>query len=157
MKDFFQNKLGKTLGFIVFYIVNLIVGPIKLLVAALATPWFWLDFTWGVVGTGMGLTGGTIMILLGGEVKPKWGKYARVIAPDYLDGWGGAFSLGPILTGVKDAPWDHEYGHTWQNRILGPFYPFVIAVPSLFSASISARTHRSFYTESWADKWSAWI
>ena len=54
----------------------------------------------------------------------------------------------------------HEYGHTVQSCILGPFYIPVIGLPSLIWANVPAagRKWRSgtclyydFYTERWAD------
>ncbi|MDJ0863222.1 MAG: hypothetical protein QNJ82_13425 [Gammaproteobacteria bacterium] len=158
MLCFFQRKLGTIPGTIVGYIPNLIVSPILLLASALGQRWVWIDLTWGIVGTSLGFVSGLIMILLGGEVKPVWGKYAIVVAPGYLAGWGGAYSLGPILTGAPGfSNWQHEYGHTWQNRVLGPFYLFVIAIPSLISAATrSASAHHGFFTETWADRWSSW-
>jgi MFS family permease len=158
MLSFLQDKLGTVLGTIVGYIPNLIVSPVLLVLAVLFQPWVWLDLTWGIVGTTLGLLSGLIMTLLGGEVRPRWGKYAKVVAPNYLDNWGGAYSLGPVLTGYSQfSDWTHEYGHTWQNRILGPLYLFVIAIPSLISAASKPGNHSHFYTEEWADKWSSWV
>ncbi len=158
MLSFLQRRLGTVLGTIIGYIPNLIVSPVLLVLTVLFQPWFWLDLTWGIVGTSLGLVSGLVMPLLGGEVKPQWGKYAKVVAPKYMDGWGGAYSLGPILTGWSGfTDWRHEYGHTWQNRILGPFYLFVLAIPSLISAMRRNSGHSSFYTERWADRWSGWV
>ena len=157
MLSFFQKKLGTVPGAIVGYIPNLIVSLILLVISALFQPWFWLDLTWGILGTALGFVSGIGMTLLGGEVRPVWGNYAKVTAPAYMDGWGGAFSLGPVLTGWSGfSDWQHEYGHTWQNRVLGPFYLVVIALPSLISAISSPSSHSEFYTEKWADKWSSW-
>ncbi len=157
MIEWFQSKLGKIAGGIIGYLVNLIVSPILLLIATLIQPFVWLDFTWALPNTGLGFTAGMIFILLGGEVKPQWFKCARVVAPSYMGSFG-AFSLGPVLNGSHSfSHWDHEYGHTWQSRILGPFYVFVIALPSLLSASgVFGNTHGDFYTEKWADSWSSW-
>ena len=72
----------------------------------------------------------------------------------------GAISLGPVLIGSKGtdpATWKHEYGHTWQSRILGSLYLPVIGLPSFFSAAIDPWKHEQFYTERWADKWSSWL
>jgi len=54
----------------------------------------------------------------------------------------------------------HEYGHTIQSLILGPFYLFVIGIPSAIWANskrVAARRTRGtvsyyqFYTERWAN------
>jgi hypothetical protein len=76
-----------------------------------------------------------------------------------FSGWG-AFTLGTFITAqggteVGDPLFQHEYGHTYQSSILGPFYFMVIAVPSLISASINDYDgHNKFYTESWANYYS---
>ncbi len=153
-----QRKLNSNVaGFLIGYIPNLIVSPILLIASTLCQPWFWLDFTWGIMGTFFGFILSLVMILLGGEVVPRWGKHAKVLAPWYMDSWRGAVSLGPVLTGYRHfSAWAHEYGHTWQNRILGPLYVFVIGIPSLISAASARGNHRGFYTETWADSWSSW-
>lgn len=51
----------------------------------------------------------------------------------------------------------HERGHAVQSRILGPFYLFVIGLPSIAWAWLHSRiapqkSYYWFYTERWADK-----
>lgn len=52
--------------------------------------------------------------------------------------------------------WNHEYGHTRQSLYLGPFYLFVVGIPSLLWAwywtPARGVSYYSFYTEKWADK-----
>lgn len=52
--------------------------------------------------------------------------------------------------------WNHEYGHTHQSLYLGPFYLFVVGIPSLLWALYwkpsRGVSYYSFYTEKWADK-----
>lgn len=52
--------------------------------------------------------------------------------------------------------WNHEYGHTRQSLYLGPFYLFVVGIPSLLWAwywnPSRCVSYYSFYTEKWADK-----
>lgn len=149
-----QSKLGPVLGGIIGYPINLIVSPILMVLSALFQPWFWLDFTWGAVSSVLGWVIGLVMILLGGEANPDWGRANRIVAPGYM-GRFGAFSLGPNLIGDHAfTDWKHEYGHTWQNRVLGPLYLLVIALPSLISAGLQPSNHHNFYTERWADAWS---
>lgn len=54
----------------------------------------------------------------------------------------------------------HEYGHTIQSILLGPFYIFAIGVPSLLWAGLplfskirskKVLSYFSFYTECWAN------
>lgn len=72
-------------------------------------------------------------------------------------------SLGPFIFVPRNCPRRlvvHEYGHTVQSLILGPFYLPVIVLPSLTWAGVPAlerrRHHRgvsyyTFYTERWAN------
>lgn len=55
----------------------------------------------------------------------------------------------------------HEYGHTIQSLLLGPFYLIIIGIPSTvwgFSPSLAKKRHNeqtsyfSFYTEKWANR-----
>ena len=50
----------------------------------------------------------------------------------------------------------HEWGHTRQSRMLGPFYLPAVGIPSLLWAAWwrpgRKRSYFSFYTERWADR-----
>lgn len=72
----------------------------------------------------------------------------------------GGISLGPIAYVSKylaknDAGVAHELdGHTMQSKILGPFYLFIIGIPSICWAGLyNAKKHcyYDFYTEKWAN------
>ncbi|MBR6646530.1 MAG: hypothetical protein IKL09_03345, partial [Clostridia bacterium] len=54
----------------------------------------------------------------------------------------------------------HEYGHTWQCLLLGPFYYLIVAIPSVvwysFFDSFRKKKKVSYYKlycESWANTW----
>jgi len=71
----------------------------------------------------------------------------------------GAFSLGPVILGprgltpdFRDHLYIHETGHSYQSRLLGPFYLFLIGIPSLISAWIMPRHHNQRWYEVWANK-----
>ena len=77
----------------------------------------------------------------------------------------GGISLGHYIFVYKypyDTPsWNytkHEYGHAIQSLLLGPFYVFVIGIPSGIWALIykydpdDPLKYYRFYTEKWADK-----
>ena len=77
------------------------------------------------------------------------------------DRFPGGISLGRTI--VVKRPylydpdtWNHEYGHTRQSVYLGPFYLFVVGLPSLLWAAYwtpdRGVSYYSFYTEKWADK-----
>lgn len=78
-----------------------------------------------------------------------------------LERFPGGISLGrsifvkrPYL--ADPDTWNHEYGHTRQSLYLGPFYLFVVGIPSLLWAwywtPARGVSYYSFYTEKWADK-----
>ena len=55
----------------------------------------------------------------------------------------------------------HEYGHSLQSCILGPFYLFIIGIPSYIHANVKAagkkwregkESYFDFFPERWADK-----
>jgi hypothetical protein len=116
-----------------------------------------IDLTYGSPGTAFGLGFGFLNILAGGEATIRNGTVQFNDAP--LMGSDSGISFGPILHGgkgfnkIKD--WGHEYGHTNQNRILGPLYLPVIGIPSILSAGLGLNSsgHTSFWTETWANKW----
>lgn len=148
-----KKTLGPVLGTIIGYPINLILSPIVMVLSALLQPWVWLDYSWGAISSVLGWIVGLVFILLGAEAKPMWGTANRLVAPKYMGSFG-AFSLGPNLIGSHNfSSWKHELGHTWQNRALGPLYLFVIALPSIISASRGHAKHHTFYTERWADAW----
>lgn len=79
----------------------------------------------------------------------------------YNKSFPGGISLGnTILVGSQGVyTAKHEHGHQIQSMILGPFYLFVIGIPSLCWAglygSVIKRTHNGYYKffcEAWADK-----
>lgn len=77
----------------------------------------------------------------------------------------GSVSLGNLVfisnnTRDYSKTLTHELGHTLQSKVLGPFYLFVIGIPSFLWASLRkiCKSLRKidyywFYTEAWADKW----
>ncbi|MDL2319677.1 RHS repeat-associated core domain-containing protein [Alistipes sp. OttesenSCG-928-B03] len=70
--------------------------------------------------------------------------------------WG--MTMGSIINSqnlnanTDDAMFMHEYGHTQQSKLLGPLYPFVIAIPSGFSAMGSEEAHAKRWYEKSANR-----
>jgi hypothetical protein len=61
--------------------------------------------------------------------KPYYWIYSVSVGPDY---WGGC-ELG--LCFIRDQKSHgnlnaHEFGHTFQNCLFGPLFPFIVAIPS---------------------------
>ena len=87
-----------------------------------------LMFTWGLLMSLIGLIV-TISLLIGGQ-KP-YGIYG-VWKFEIKEHWGGA-DLGCMYvrdTTSSESVDRHETGHSYQNCILGPLFPFVVAIPS---------------------------
>jgi len=88
-----------------------------------------LNFTWGIIGTLLGFL--LLLILM------PFGKVKRLDHVLYLEfnkktGWG--FSLGTVffVTKYPGASMKyHEFGHTVQNAIFGPFMFLFVSLPSV--------------------------
>lgn len=91
------------------------------------------------------------------------GAYVHVESGRVVTFWRstGGVSLGSFIfmnQADSDNTFKHEFGHTLQSRILGPFYLFVIGIPSIMWAWVRRKcrmwdvSYYSFYTEKWADK-----
>ena len=90
-----------------------------------------LSYTWGILTTLFGLAV-TLALLCAGK-KPTayhWIYYFRV-GSDY---WGG-FSAGSTFLrdqrSADSAINPHEFGHTFQNTLFGPFAIFISYIPSI--------------------------
>jgi hypothetical protein len=130
-----------------------------------------IDYTWGILGTSLGLGFGLLQILAGGEARVRNGTVQFKNAP--LMGAAAGLSLGSVLFGGPGSgiyspfgDWGHEYGHTVQNRVLGPFQLLVMGTslgsavwqgmssqPLFQSLGFNQHNHHTFITETWADKW----
>lgn len=90
---------------------------------------FWLiQCTWGIIMTLIGAVVALGLILTGH--KPK--RMGPAIYFEVGENWGG-LSLGGFFLCSRNASEktkEHEFGHTIQNLILGPFMPFLIVIPS---------------------------
>jgi RHS repeat-associated protein len=108
-----------------------------------------LDFSWGGLQSVLGLILAIGGVLIGANVTPHWGRGAEVELPKYFPvSSADGFTLGPIaIAGHGFWQWPHEFGHRFQSLLLGPFYLFVIGIPSAISRQ------SSFYTERWANAW----
>ena len=90
---------------------------------------YWLlNFTWGILTTLCGLLLSLAMLCIG--KKPK--RWHSVWYFQIFDKWGG-MEMGTMF--LRDnsnyiSTNNHEYGHTFQNAILGPFFIFIVAIPS---------------------------
>lgn len=106
---------------------------------------YWLlNFTWGILTTLCGLLLSLAMLCIG--KKPK--RWHSVWYFQIFDSWGG-MEMGTMF--LRDnsnyiSTNNHEYGHTFQNAILGPFFIFIVAIPSAIRywyQEIRRRQHKS--------------
>ena len=94
-----------------------------------------LACTWGILMTFIGIliTGVLAIVkLFGANITffPFYWIYGVKVGPDF---WGG-FEMGLMFCRDQKSSDsfinDHEWGHTFQNCLLGIFFPFVVAIPS---------------------------
>jgi len=124
-----------------------------------------IQWTWGL---SVNLAGFLIFLFfkLRGCKSERFG-YAHIT---YVPWEAGGLSMGTFIFMKADHPskvWTyntriHEYGHTWQALVLGPFYYVIIAIPSFTWCNTPAlRRYREekdvsyyvFYPEAWANAW----
>lgn len=95
----------------------------------LKTIGFWLvQCTWGFIMTFIGAIA-TLALIIAGK-KPK--HIGPVVYTEVGEGWGGV-ELGGFFICSKSSSNHtklHECGHSLQNMILGPLFPFFVAIPS---------------------------
>lgn len=122
-----------------------------------------LQLSWGLAQNSLGI----LLWLILTAVNPgrKRGYYHGAV----LTHWKFKFSMGLgmfIFYGHEDNEEAkqvlvHEYGHTIQSIILGPFFMLIIAIPSVVWAFTPAfvrmrkegkYTYTGFYPEYWANK-----
>ena len=89
-----------------------------------------LSWTWGIIMTLIGVCVACVVIALGAKPQRHAGAIYFEIGKK---GWGG-ISLGMFFfcsPGSSKSTKDHEFGHSLQNCLWGPLFPFVIGLPSL--------------------------
>lgn len=118
-----MTRLGVIFYSITIYFAKLIIRyPII---------YYLLSFTWGIVMTIIGLLVSLVLLFISTPIRYNLTYYFQL--GEY---WGG-ITLGMMFITDKrpgTIP-DHEFGHTVQNCIYGPLFPFLIALPSLIRAN----------------------
>ena len=92
------------------------------------TIYYILNFTWGIIMNIFGAIGACIMFAQGKKPIRHGGSIMFATG----SGWGGV-SLGIFSFVCEEASKhtkDHEYGHSLQNAVYGPLFPFIVAIPS---------------------------
>ena len=89
-----------------------------------------LSWTWGIIMTLIGACVACVVLALGAKPQRHAGAICFRIGKK---GWGG-ISFGMFFffaPGSSKSIKDHEFGHSLQNCLWGPLFPFVIGLPSL--------------------------
>ena len=101
----------------------------------LKTIGFWfIQSTWGCIMTLIGGFTACVLMIMG--YKPK--RFYNNIYFEVGENWG-AISLGGFFICSKDSYYitkQHEAGHSIQNMLWGPLFPFVIGIPSLLRSQL---------------------
>lgn len=98
--------------------------------------YYLLAATWGIIMTVLGLIISLILLIvkLFAPKKVLFEKYHWIYNIKVGPQWWGGCEMGLMF--LRD--WKsteayinpHEFGHTFQNCILGPLFPFIVAIPS---------------------------
>lgn len=99
---------------------------------------YWIgQLTWGIIMSLIGLITALICIIF---LKGKVHRNGFTFIVEVGGNWGGinlgCVSLcGGYTTVCPDENWfqhtrRHEFGHSLQNLIFGPLFPFIVAIPS---------------------------
>lgn len=87
-----------------------------------------LNFTWGIIMNIIGGIGALVIMAMGH--KPI--RHAGNIVFKFGHHWGGVslgiFTFMCVESGERTL--NHEFGHSIQNAIFGPLFPFIVAIPS---------------------------
>lgn len=121
------------------------------------TVYYILSFTWGIIVSFAGMLFSAFLMICG--FHPKKNSYGWVF--EVGEGWGG-FSAGPCAVVCKDATphiYSHEFGHSIQNCLFGPFMIFLVIIPSIIRywyreiKEIIDPPYDSIWFESQATRW----
>ncbi|MCB1176950.1 MAG: hypothetical protein KDK36_05160 [Leptospiraceae bacterium] len=155
-----QTKCFLTTLAIPIYLLHIISNILAMIIGIIFQHSSIIDFTWGIIGTGIGLIFGFAQILFGNKVDIINGT--TIFKNSNLMIKNTGVSLGPVLSAGKTTipgipefyEWGHEFGHTRQNRILGPFYIVIMvaSVVSIMNNWKGKHNHHTYWTETWADK-----
>ena len=123
-----------------------------------------IQWTWGFSVNIVGGIAYLICTKILGYKHQKFG-YANIV---YMPWKQGGLSMGTFIF-IRDEKerkeWlyncrIHEYGHTWQCLLLGPYYYIVIAIPSMIWCNCFQKyreknnvSYYKLYCESWANSW----
>ncbi len=115
--------------------------------------------TWGVIMTILGCIITIILAIIKIFIPKKviferyYWIYSITVGPEW---WGGC-EMGLMFLRDHNSSINyinpHEFGHTFQNCLLGPLFPFIVAIPS----AIRYWLREIFPKKIWAPYDSAWF
>lgn len=90
--------------------------------------YYLVSYTWGLLANFVGMLVALFLTLLGKKATKEYGRFVYRFGKN----WGG-LSLGNYIF-ISDtaniSTRNHEIGHSIQNCIYGPFWLFLIGIPS---------------------------
>ena len=131
--------------------------------------YYFLQWTWGIIQNIVGLI--IRAYVLSKDPNKDSFKFFGAQVTEWNKGHG-SMGMGMFIfyghKGEKDEQevLVHEYGHTLQSAVLGPFYLLVIGLPSIIWATRpkykklreeKGIRYVDFYPESWANSWGSKI
>lgn len=87
-----------------------------------------LNCTWGIIMTVIGALGTAALAITGHKVN----RHAGCFYTNVGRSWGGMEAGMFFFTDSRDSEStkNHEFGHSLQNCLWGPLFPFVVCIPS---------------------------
>jgi len=98
--------------------------------------YYLLAYTWGILMTLLGYIITLILLFVKLFCKDniKLNKYYWIYGIKVGPDWWGGFEMGLMFCRDQKSSDSyvnrHEFGHTFQNCLLGPLFPFLVAIPS---------------------------
>ncbi len=126
---------------------------------------YWiLQLSWGLV---QNLAGFFVwaFLMLKNPKRPVRGFHGAVLTQwsrPYSCGLGAFIFFGHKRSREANEVLVHEYGHTLQSALLGPFFLLIVGLPSFLWAFLPRcerlrrekhRPYAAFFCESWASRW----
>ncbi|MFB1083033.1 hypothetical protein [Jeotgalibacillus sp. JSM ZJ347] len=121
---------------------------------------FWIiQLTWGLLINLIGMLLALVLLCMG--IRPH--RFHHAIYFEVGENWGGV-NLGGFFFVQQQAPTRlkaHEYGHSFQNLLLGPVMIVAVTVPSAIryhyrrsriKKGHTLKPYDTFWCESWATR-----
>jgi hypothetical protein len=117
---------------------------------------FILSFLWQLPQSLIGLFMLIYFKVMGDAQLLSYKKGCFAYKSDYMN---GGISLGNFafvsknLAKREEAIAHEQLGHTWDSKLMGPLYLFIVGIPSLLNAAFDfTECYYDFFPERWANK-----